>query len=244
MSSKLKILLLQAREEDDPARAEEVESFARRAGLPVDNLVPHSLLEGPPRRDVVRRFDAIFIGGSGEYYISHADLPQQDFLFGELREWIAVETPLFASCFGFQCLVEALGGSIIFDPEAMEVGSYELSLTDEGRDDELLGSLPATFIAQMGHKDRAERLPEGLRNLASSASSPIQAFRVPGTPVWATQFHPELDWRTNKGRFLRYAEGYAAHMSPEEFQGTIQSYRPSPESNRLLLRFLRLVFEE
>lgn len=243
MPSELRILLLQARKEDDPARVEEVESFARHAELSVDQLVPHSLLEGPPRRDAVRRYDAIFIGGSGEYYVSHADLPHQDFFFGELREWIALEKPLFASCFGFQCLVDALGGAIIFDPEAIEVGSYELRLTKAGRDDELIGTLPPSFTAQMGHKDRAERLPDGIPNLVSSALSPMQAFRIPGTPVWATQFHPELDWQTNKGRFLRYAEGYAAHMTPDEFQGTLRTYRPSPESNRLLVRFLRLVFE-
>lgn len=242
MASQLKILLLQARKDDDPARIEEVESFAHLAELPVDSLTPHSLLNGPPDRDVARRYDAIFIGGSGEYYVSNRDLPHQDLLFGELREWVALKRPLFASCFGFQCLVEALGGSIVYDPEVMEVGTHELELTEEGRQDELIGTLPSRFRAQMGHKDRAERLPEGIPNLASSRQSPFQAFRIPGAPIWATQFHPELDWQTNKGRLLRYAEGYSSHMAPDEFQATLRSFRPSPESNRLLVRFLRLVF--
>ena len=242
MASRLKILLLQARETNDPAKVEEVESFSRQAEIPIEWLTPHNLLDGPPSRDVVQQFDTVFIGGSGEYYVSKGHLPHQDVFYGELREWIATGVPLFASCFGFQCLVEALGGSIVFDPESMEVGTYEVELTTEGREDELLGTLPQRFPAQMGHKDRAARLPEGIPNLASSVLSPIQSFRVPGAPVWATQFHPELDWETNKGRFLRYAEGYAAHMSSEEFQQVLDAYQPSPDSNRLLVRFLRLVF--
>lgn len=242
MRAQFRVLLLQARATDDPARQEEVESFARHAELPIEAFTPHNLLDGPPARGAASGFDAIFIGGSGEYCVSNRDLPHQDLFLGELREWVALKRPLFASCFGFQCLVEALGGSIVYDPLMMEVGSYELELTDAGEQDQLLGTLPPRFTAQMGHKDRAERLPDGVVNLASSRQSPIQAFHIPETPIWATQFHPELDWQTNKGRFLRYAEGYSSHMAPDEFQTTLQTFRPSPESNRLLARFLRLVF--
>lgn len=242
MPARLRVLLLQARAIDDPARLEEVESFARRAELPMEAFTPHNLLDGPPARSVSVNFDAIFIGGSGEYYVSNRDLPHQELFFGELREWVALKRPLFASCFGFQCLVEALGGAIVYDPEVMEVGTHELELTEAGKQDELIGTLPPRFGAQMGHKDRAERLPEGIPNLASSPQSPFQAFRIPGAPIWATQFHPELDWQTNKGRLLRYAEGYSSHMAPDEFQATLRAFRPSPESNRLLVRFLRLVF--
>ncbi len=242
MNAKLKILLLQARAADDPARLEEIDSFAQHAQVPAEAISAHNLLDGPPNRSLVDRFDLIFIGGSGEYYVSHQDLPQQDLFFGELREWVAVKKPIFASCFGFQCLVEALGGSIIFDPDSMEVGTCELALTEAGGKDELFQALPARFLAQLGHKDRADRLPAGMLNLASSPLSPLQAFRVQDAPIWATQFHPELDWRSNRDRFIRYLDGYAAHMSESEQQELLDGYHDSPESNQLLVRYLHLVF--
>ena len=241
-NSSLKILLLQAREHDDPARIEEVQSFAIRAEVPADCITPHNLLDGPPDRGAVDRFDLIFIGGSGHYYVSRGDLPRQDVFFGELREWVADKKPIFASCFGFQCLVEALGGSIVYDPKSMEVGTHELTLTDSGQKDELFCSLPARFFAQLGHKDRATSLPKGIVNLASSELSPLQAFRIDDTPIWATQFHPELDWETNRDRFIRYLDGYAAHMSEVEQQELLEAYHDSPESNQLLVQYLRLVF--
>ena len=68
----------------------------------------------------------------------------------------------------------------------------EITLTDEGRQDQLLGGLSDPFTAFLGHKEAVSRLPDGAVLLASSATCPVQAFRI-GTNVYATQFHPELD---------------------------------------------------
>ena len=75
-------------------------------------------------------------------------------------------------------LVRALDGEVIHDPDNTEVGTYELTLTAEGRADELFGGLPDRFLAQMGHKERAFRYPAGIPNLASSERSPLQALPV------------------------------------------------------------------
>ncbi len=83
-----------------------------------------------------------------------------------------------------------------------------------------------------------------MRNLAHSERNPHQAFRVPGQPIWATQFHPELDARTNRGRFLRYLNGYAMHMTREERRAALERYHDSPEAESLLPAFLDLVFGE
>jgi GMP synthase (glutamine-hydrolysing) len=99
-------------------------------------------------------------------------------------------------------------------------------------------------MAQLGRKDRAARLPDGLTNLASSERNPHQAFRVSGQPIWATQFHPELDARTNRARFLRYLDGYAMHMTPEERRVALERFEESPETALLLPGFLHLVFGE
>lgn len=239
----LKILLLQARNQDDPVRQEERRSFAAKTGLALEQVVPWDLLGGPPTLTEARMFDAVMVGGSGDYYVSNRSLPHFEAQLDFVGEIVATGHPMFASCFGFHILVQALGGEIIHDPANTEVGTYELTLTCDGQRDELLGRLPRKFAAQMGRKDRAYRLPPGALHLASSERNPYQALRIPGQPIWTTQFHPELDEKTNRGRFLRYMSGYAAHMTPRERQEALDNrFGPSPETDRLLPAFLRLVF--
>lgn len=237
------VLLLQARQATDPARSEEVDSFARRSGLPFDSFHSHDLLQGPPTMGETRRFDCMMIGGSGDYYVSKRNLDHFDESLAFLAEVSRSGMPVFGSCFGFQCLVEALGGSIEHDPASTEVGTYEIALTEEGKNDPLFGQLPAVFWAQLGRKDRAERLPEGCPNLAMSERCGMQALRVPGQPVWASQFHPELDGESNRERYLFYLSGYSDHMSDEERSEALQRFRSSPDTLPLLRRFVDLVFD-
>ena len=182
------------------------------------------------------------VGGAGDFYVSKGDLPHQESLFELLTELVESGHPMFASCFGFQCLVQAMGGRIIHDPASTEVGTYELTLTDRGQDDPLFGTLPSSFRAQLGRKDRASSYPDQFENLASSAACPYQALRVRGRPIWASQFHPELDREANLERFRRYMDGYAPHMNPQERQAAFDRFVESPDSCQLLRRFLTLIF--
>ncbi len=235
------ILLLQARGPGDPVRAEEVRSFARHCGVDASRVTPWNLLEGPPTMAEIRLHDTLMVGGAGEFYVSKGDLPHFDALLERLRQVVDAGHPTFASCFGFQSLVVALGGRIVHDPENSEVGTYEVTLTGAGRADELFGALPPAFHAQLGRKDRATGAWDGVLPLARSERSPVQALRIPGKPIWASQFHPELDGATNRGRFERYLDGYAGTMSPEELEATLEGFGDSPEANGLLARFLDLV---
>ena len=238
----IKILLLQARYEDDLARLEERQSFADRAGLDLQKIVPHDLLAGPPTLAQIRAFDALMIGGSGVFSVSQTNLPGQAAVLDVLAEIVATGHPTFASCFGFHLLVTALGGEIIYDPAQMEVGTYELALSTAGTEDELFQYLPPTFNAQLGHKDRAVSLPSGVTNLASSLLAPYQAFRIPGKPIWASQFHPELTGAENLLRFHRYTTEYAAIYGPEELKAVLDRFKDSPETDELIGRFLKTVF--
>lgn len=239
----LSVLLLQARDQDDPMRPEEVGSFLARTGLAREQLHTHDLLSGPPRVRDVLSHDTMMIGGSGDYYVSRNDLPDQHGTLEVLGEIAERGHPTFASCFGFQLMVNALGGEIVQDADAMEIGTVEIRLTEQGESDPLLGTLPPVFWAQAGRKDRATRLSSRLTHLASSRLCPFHAARVPGQPVWATQFHPELTGEENRQRFLRYLDGYGAYMSKEELEATLKTFRPSPETEGLLPRFLNLVFD-
>jgi GMP synthase (glutamine-hydrolysing) len=238
----IRILLLQARYADDAARLEERNSFAKMAGVAEEQVIPYDLLTSTPSLATVRQFDALMIGGSGDYYVSKGNLPNFPAVLDLLAGVVAAGHPTFASCFGFQLLVKALGGEILYDPDHMEVGTFTLTLTTDGRADELFRELPSTFQAQLGRKDRASLLPPGVLHLASSQNAPYQALRLPGQPIWATQFHPELTKETNLGRFLRYKAGYAAVLSPEAVQQILDGFEESPEANQLIGRFIQLVF--
>jgi GMP synthase (glutamine-hydrolysing) len=238
----LKILLLQARHKHDKARHEERQSFADRAGLDLTQIVPHDLLESPPTLAQIRQYDALMVGGSGAYSVFKQNLPDQPAVLEVLAEVVDVGHPTFASCFGFQLLVTALGGKVIYDPDCMEVGTYELSTTEDGRVDELFNYLPSRFNAQLGHKDRAKFLPAGAINLASSYCVEYQALRIPGKPIWATQFHPEMTGQENRIRFDRYVDQYASIYSPEELKAVLDRFAGSPEADQLIPRFLKTVF--
>lgn len=238
-----RFVLLQARDRDDPMLERERRSFAEHLDIDGERVVPLNILDGPVGPQDLGRGDALLIGGSGDYYVSKDHLPHADSVYDLLREVAALGHPTFASCFGFQLMVRALGGEIVHDPESTEVGTLDLELTPEGKDDLLLGQLPERFAAQLGRKDRAARMPEGVPNLAASALNPHQALHLPGKPVWATQFHPELTGEENRARFERYLAGYSAHMSDQERAAALSRFRPSPEANSLLRRFVRLVFE-
>ena len=86
------------------------------------------------------------------------------------------------------------------------------------------------------------RSPDAVPNLASSERSPFQAFRLPDRPIWASQFHPELQRETNTHRLLHYQEVYAPLLDEKQKAETLSRFTDSPQASDLLRRFLDLVF--
>jgi GMP synthase (glutamine-hydrolysing) len=104
---------------------------------------------------------------------------------------VAADFPFFGACYGIGIL-GSLRDGIVDRTHAEPIGATSVTLTDEGREDPLFAGLPDTFDVFLGHKEAVSRLPEGAVHLASSATCPVQSFRL-GSNVYATQFHPELD---------------------------------------------------
>ncbi|MDG1482119.1 MAG: type 1 glutamine amidotransferase [Myxococcota bacterium] len=190
--------------------------------------------------EILKGRDALLVGGSGDYSVLDPNPSIRRFI-DFLGEVCVLGFPTFASCFGFQALALALGGEVVSDPARAEVGSYTLQLTDTGRKDPVFQALPQKFIAQLGHKDHVTALPAGVLHLAGSALSPFQALRVAGKPIYATQFHPELTWKDNRQRYLRYMSTYGALFGEAEAQERLESHVPGPEANTLLAGFARTV---
>jgi GMP synthase (glutamine-hydrolysing) len=235
-------LLISLRQPTDPMAAHEQVCFADRSDLPLDRVDMHSMVLGRPDVSTLRRYDAIFFGGSGAYSV----LDDVDWIKAGIElclEVIGLRIPSYASCFGFQGLAVALGGRVVSDMARQELGATLLTLTEAGREDALFRCLPHRFLAQEGHHDHVEVVPPGVTLLATGDVSRHQAFKVDGAPFWASQFHPELTRETTTARFKHYMEHYSS--DPESAAKTLaylESGEDSPECKDLLVKLVRHEF--
>lgn len=232
----MRFRLLQARVANDPVRWEERLAFANQLAVPTEAIICHDLLTGDGAIEpLIEGVDAVLVGGSGHFSVLDKD-PWIGRFVDTLGGLAERQFPTFASCFGFQALVLALGGEVVHDEAHAEVGTYPITLTPDAALDPLFSSLPPVFAAQLGHKDRATVTPAGAVNLAASARCPVQAIRV-GTNVYATQFHPELTGPNNRFRFQRYLDDYADVFGSDGARDMLARFVPSPEADRLLQGF-------
>ena len=235
--SELSFLLLQARKLNDLVRNEERDAFAARLGVTPKQVKQVDILNDELDLSMAADVDAVLVGGAGEFGVVDPSPPVQK-MIRFLVASAEADRPIFASCFGFQALVVGLGGEVIEDELNSEVGTYELQATESANQDPIFSVLPANFKAQLGHKDRATKMPDGVTILASSERCPYQAMHIPGTSVYATQFHPELTWLDNRLRFERYMDQYGRLFGAEGAQRRLDAHEPGPEANELLGRFV------
>jgi GMP synthase (glutamine-hydrolysing) len=237
-SGPLRILLVQARTLDDPMRAHELAAFARRTGLEEACFRLFNIATDDIADFDVEGMDCVMVGGSGAFSLVEGGFEWHEDFLTIMRDVVRRRMPMFASCFGFQALVQALGGRLARDMERAELGTFELELTRPGLEDPLFGRLPERFDAQFGHNDSAVALPDELVHLAQTPRCLYQAVRVKDAPIVATQFHPELDMSDNLDRFRNYLEHYKpeGHDFDEAMAYARSIHRPTPESG-LLLRF-------
>jgi GMP synthase (glutamine-hydrolysing) len=98
--------------------------------------------------------------------------------------------PVLGICLGAQLIAKALGARVGRNPET-EIGWYDVTPTDAGREDPLLRHFePHEHIFQW-HSDAFD-LPAGAVNLATSPNCVHQAMRW-GDNVYGFQFHLEVD---------------------------------------------------
>lgn len=234
---RLKILLLQIRN-DELTRQEELAEFARYSGLAPEQFTVLDVFVQPEFPSTcVEGYDALFVGGSSDASVRKPN--QYPFVAAAKRLLIYCleqNIPVFASCFGFQVVVDALGGEVILDREQMEIGSFPIHLTAAAREDRLLHDTPSPFWAVCGHQERAASLPEGAVLLASSELCPYHAFKISGKPFYAFQFHPEVDKADLVSRITRYKDRY---LNDEEMlQNILSDIQETPESNELIQKFV------
>ena len=232
-----KFLLLQVRNPDDPMRGQEVDCFSRALGCPADQIQVLDLLSGVPTVQQLDQVDVVLLGGSGDYSVAEGG-QWLAVALEAMRELYELSKPTFASCWGFQAMARALGGEVITDTRHAELGTIEVQLTDAGRKDPLFGPLGDRFLAPMGHQDCVVQLPPQAERLAFSAKVQNQAFRIPGKPIYATQFHPELDRASLIQRVYAYPQ-YVEAITGESLEQFTAGCQETVETNQLLSRFMR-----
>ena len=240
MYKKLRYLLLQVRNQDDPIRLQEVRCFADALRCEPAQIQVFDLLSGPPDLRQLGEVDLVLLGGSGHYSVAQGGPWLEGALEG-MRELYEMSKPTFASCWGFQAMARAMGGEVVTDLSRAELGTHALTLTPAGRQDPLFASVSPIFLGHMGHQDIVEQLPDDAVLLASTAGIKNQAFRFADKPIYCTQFHPELTVATMAERLVAYPN-YVEKISGMTMDAFIGTLTETPEMNHLLARFVEQVF--
>lgn len=213
------------------------ETLFRRAlaAAPADTQV--AVLDAPraaalPALDDI---DGLLITGS-HAMVSHAE-PWSEALKPWLVEARARDIAMLGVCYGHQLMAAAFGGSSDFHPAGRESGTREVTLTEAGRRDPLLGGLPARFHAHLSHAQTVLTAPPGACVLAANAHDPHQALRH-GPRQWSVQFHPEFTPAVMRAYLAHQRE--ALQDQGEAPERLIAEVTATPEATGLLLRFASL----
>ncbi len=241
-TDKLRFLLLQVRNPHDPMRDQEIGCFARALDCQVTAIEVLDLIHEVPTAQRLGRADVVLMGGSGDYSVA-AGGDWLERALDAMRGLYDLRKPTFGSCWGFQAMASALGGEVVTDVDRGQVGSFEMRLTPEGRDDPVIGPLGSNFLAMVGHQDIVTRLPTGATLLATSEAGVDHAYTFVGRPIYCTQFHPELDRRALLERVDQYPE-YVERLVGVSLEAFASLCQETPLANQLLRRFVEHVFDD
>lgn len=240
--SELRILLMQIRQETE-TRIEELESFAQFCDLSTEQFGILNVFDQPHfDEEVLNGFDALFVGGSSEASVLEPDhYPFVESAQALLRECIQMKFPVFASCFGHQLAVMALGGEIVRAEGEFEMGTIPINLRDAAKKDLLFEDTPDDFLAVSVHRELNTKIPEGCIELAYTDVC-CHSLKVIDAPFWTTQFHPEVDLDVLIRRLTLFRDKYTENA--DHLQEVLDNSEETPESNALIRKFVDRVLLE
>ena len=97
--------------------------------------------------------------------------------------------PVFGMCYGFQAMVQALGGTVAHTGLG-EYGSTRATVSDLSST--LFNGQVAEQSVWMSHGDSVTGAPAGMKVTASSPGAPVAAFEDDERRLYGVQWHPEV----------------------------------------------------
>ena len=236
-----KILILQMRPENETCESE-FESILR-VGEIKRGLVHRIRVEQLEGYQIdLDNYSAIIAGGSPfdvsrpEEKKTAAQRNVESFFNSLFDQVITMDFPFLGICSG-NGLLGNYYGTTISTKYSEPIGSINVTLSEEGKNDPLLIGLPKRFLALAGHKEACDEVPSNAVLLASSASCPVQMFRVKKN-IYAAQFHPEAD----ENEFILRIKTYKNHgyFHPEQADELISNLKnvETPVPKEILRRFV------
>ena len=107
--------------------------------------------------------------------------------------------PVFGMCYGFQAMVQALGGTVAHTGGG-EYGSTRATVSDLAST--LFNGQTAEQSVWMSHGDSVTEAPAGMKVTASSLGAPVAAFEDDERRLYGVQWHPEVVHSTYGQRVL------------------------------------------
>ncbi|RXJ68188.1 GMP synthase [Halarcobacter ebronensis] len=173
---------------------------------------------------------------------SHSMVTDEEPWSVELEKWIPSlvekDIALLGICYGHQLMAKSLGGVSSYHKNGMEIGTVEIELEEEAKEDRLFNNLPKKFKAHTIHSQTALTLPKNAIRLAYNKHDSNHAFRV-GKKAWGVQFHPEYS-RNIMNSYIK--EVSKAKELPVE--KLLKETEETPIANLILKRFGELVEKE
>ncbi len=151
--------------------------------------------------DQMGQVDALVLSGGAPDVASEAGR------MGNNGEYIdKADFPILGICAGMQFMATHFGGSTGPAVRA-EFGRTRLYVDEE---DQLFRGVPREFDVWESHNDEVKTVPEGFEVLAHSDTCRVEAMCSSKRPLYAVQFHPEVE-NTDHGmdifrNFLRAVE--------------------------------------
>jgi GMP synthase (glutamine-hydrolysing) len=152
-------------------------------------VVPHTM----PVASMLARNPAAVILSGGPSSVYAEGAPGLDVAL------LTAGVPVFGMCYGFQAMVQALGGTIARTGLG-EYGSTQATVLDLSST--LFDGQVGEQSVWMSHGDSVTAAPAGMKVTASSAGAPVAAFEDDERRLYGVQWHPEVIHSTYGQRVL------------------------------------------
>ncbi|HBF35447.1 TPA: amidotransferase, partial [Candidatus Sumerlaeota bacterium] len=179
--------------------AAEIGTWAQERG----HSISHTLLYAGEALPALDAFDMLVVMGGPMNIYEHESYPWLVAEKAFIRESVLAGKYYLGVCLGGQLLADALGGSVTRNAER-EIGWHPVTLTEAGRECNLLKKWPDRFTAFHWHGDTFA-IPPKAKHLLVSEACVNQAFVYEGRAV-GLQFHLEYSQKSIRDMLVHCAD--------------------------------------